>query len=196
MTNSQSLKSAPEKVPIFSFYCGEPYLDGQAIQNPRSRAIIPQCWLATGYQRIWCQISGQSSENASQIIIWTEFRKVILRQVRSQKWMKWMNYSWPTLVVPYTEEPFSRFFVGENRFWLVLQAGMGPKNAIGCFFSPPGTTFFCPLHAHCFRCSVCISNGFVLKEVTWICQANKSMWPALAQIHLKCTLSSGSSVHV
>ena len=61
---------------------------------------------------------------------------------------------------------------------------------------PPGATFFCPTHAHCFRCSVGISNGFVMKQVTWICFSDKSMWPASAQIHLKCPQSSGSSVHV
>ena len=84
-------------------------------------------------------------------------------------------YSWVRLVRPYTEELISRPFVGENRFRLVLQARMGPENAIGCIIFPPGATFFCPNFAHCFRCSVGISNGFVLKQVTWICQTNKSM---------------------
>ena len=32
------------------------------------------------------------------------------------------TYSWPSLVVPYSEEPFSRPFLGENCFWLVLGA--------------------------------------------------------------------------
>ena len=41
-------------------------------------------------------------------------------------------YSWVGLVLPYTEELISRPFVGENRFRLVFQDSMGPKNAIGC----------------------------------------------------------------
>ena len=41
-------------------------------------------------------------------------------------------YSWVGLVLPYTEELISRPFVGENRFRLVFQDRMGPKNAIGC----------------------------------------------------------------
>ena len=106
-------------------------------------------------------------------------------------------YSWPSLVWRYTEEPFSRPFVGENQFWLVLQNHISTENAVGCLFFPPGTTFFAlHSHAHCFCCSVGISNGFVLKQVTWICFSDKSMWPASSQIHLKCPLSSGSSVHV
>ena len=77
----------------------------------------------------------------------------------------------------------------------------GPYECQECnrlLFFPTRSNFFFALHshAHCFRCSVGISNGFVLKQVTWICQTNKSMWPASAQIHLKCPQSSGSSVHV
>ena len=41
-------------------------------------------------------------------------------------------YSWVGLVLPYTEELISPPFVGENRFRLVFQDRMGPKNAIGC----------------------------------------------------------------
>ena len=79
------------------------------------------------------------------------------------------KYSWPSLVWPYTEEPFSRPFVGENQFWLVLQNHISTENAVGCLFFHQEQLFFCPTHAHCFRCSVGISNGFVMKQVTWIC---------------------------
>ena len=43
-------------------------------------------------------------------------------------------YSWPSLVVPYSEEPFSRPFLGENWFWIVLQKRMSTENAVGCLF--------------------------------------------------------------
>ena len=50
------------------------------------------------------------------------------RNVNEQKEI----YSWVGLVLPYTEEPISQPFLGENRFRLVFQDRMGPKNAIGC----------------------------------------------------------------
>ena len=43
-------------------------------------------------------------------------------------------YSWPNLVVPYTEELISRLFVDENWFRLMLLDRMSAKNAIGYFF--------------------------------------------------------------
>ena len=51
-------------------------------------------------------------------------------------------YSWPSLVWPYTEELISRPFVGENGFWLVLQARMGPENAIGWVVVPSHSLLF------------------------------------------------------
>ena len=56
-------------------------------------------------------------------------------------------YSWVGLVLPFTEELISRPFVGENRFRSVLQAHMGPENAIGCLFFHQEQLFFLP-----FRC--------------------------------------------
>ena len=50
------------------------------------------------------------------------------------KLIRMWNYSWPSLVVPYSEEPFSRPFLGENWFWLVLQKRMSTENAVGCLF--------------------------------------------------------------
>ena len=43
-------------------------------------------------------------------------------------------YSCPSLVVPYSEELISRPFLGENRFWWVLQKRMSTENAVGCLF--------------------------------------------------------------
>ena len=43
-------------------------------------------------------------------------------------------YSWPSLVVPYSEELFSRLFLDENQFWWVLQNRMSTENAVGCLF--------------------------------------------------------------
>ena len=49
-----------------------------------------------------------------------------------------------TIVVPDTEEPFSRPFWGENRLWSVLQKRMSTENAVGCLFwtKPLGNCFF------------------------------------------------------
>ena len=44
------------------------------------------------------------------------------------------QYSCPSLVVPNTEELISRPFLGENRFWWVLQNRMSTENAMGCLF--------------------------------------------------------------
>ena len=70
-------------------------------------------------------------------------------------------YSWVRLVWPYTEELISRPFVGENRFRLVLQARMGPENAIGCIIFPPGATFFLP--------QTCTLLPLLSGHFKWIC---------------------------
>ena len=44
------------------------------------------------------------------------------------------QYSCPSLVVPNTEELISWPFLGENRFWWVLQKRMSTENAVGCLF--------------------------------------------------------------
>ena len=71
------------------------------------------------------------------------------------------SYSWVRLVWPYTEELISRPFVGENRFRLVLQARMGPENAIGCIIFPPGATFFLP--------QTCTLLPLLSGHFKWIC---------------------------
>ena len=54
---------------------------------------------------------------------------------------KRQTYSWPSLVVLYSEEPFSRPFLGENSFRLVLQKRMSTENAVGCLFFSLTLTF-------------------------------------------------------
>ena len=56
--------------------------------------------------------------------------------------------------------------------------------------------FFYPTQSHSSRCSVGVSNGFMLGLASLICQTNKSMSPASAQICLKYSLSSGCIVAV
>ena len=48
--------------------------------------------------------------------------------------MYFSGYSCPSLVWPNTEELISRPFLGENRFWWVLQNRMSTENAVGCLF--------------------------------------------------------------
>ena len=80
----------------------------------------------------------------------------------------------------------SRAIHGGAYFSAVCGRKLIPINAPGPYecqecnrllFSPTRSNFFFALHshAHCFRCSVGISNGFVMKQVTWICFCDKSM---------------------
>ena len=91
------------------------------------------------------------------------------------------------LVWPYTEELISRPFVGENRFRLVLQAGMGPKNAIGCFFSPPGATFFLPL--------TCTLLPLLSVHFKWICAEGGHVDLSGKQIHVTCFGTNPFEMH-
>ena len=62
-------------------------------------------------------------------------------------------YSWPSLVWQYTEGPFSRPFVGENQFRLVLQSHISTENAVGCFF-PTRRNFICLYYNFCINCKI------------------------------------------
>ena len=89
-----------------------------------------------------------------------------------------MSYSWVHLVRPYTEELISQPCVGENRFRLVLQARMGPENAIGCIIFPPGATFFLP--------QTCTLLPLLSGHFKWICAEAGHMDLSNKQIHVTC----------
>ena len=86
-------------------------------------------------------------------------------------------YSWVRLVRPYTEELISRPFVGENRFRLVFQDPMGPKNAIGCVLvSAHLLLFWLPeVGSACGPCISHQSNFAFLLYPFWLFW-NKSIW--------------------
>ena len=95
-------------------------------------------------------------------------------------------YSWPSLVWPYTEEPFSRPFVGENQFWLVLQNHISTENAVGCLFFHQEQLFFA-LHMHtasavqwAFQMDLwwSRSHGFVSLTNPCALLQHKSIWNA------------------
>ena len=78
-------------------------------------------------------------------------------------------YSWPNLVVPYTEELISRPFVGENWFRLMLLNRMSAKNAIGYFFLHSHLLLFhLPQSPTVSSAQWVLSNGFVPKRPIWI----------------------------
>ena len=95
-------------------------------------------------------------------------------------------YSWPSLVVPYSEEPFSRPFLGENWFWLVLQKRMSTENAVGCLFF--SHAHFClQLQQYSLAPMVLVagfSSGFPMLRTTSICQGTNpceqkwEIWPS------------------
>ena len=92
------------------------------------------------------------------------------------------------LVWPYTEELISRPFVGENRFWLVLQDRISTENAIGCLFFHQEKLFLpCTVYMHtasaaqwAFQMDLCWSRsrGFVRQTNPCDLLHHKSIWNA------------------
>ena len=78
------------------------------------------------------------------------------------------SYSWPSLVVPYSEELFSRLFLDENQFWWVLQNRMDTEDAMGCFLFRSHSLLFCL--SEVARAQSSFSRGFVQKRPNWISQ--------------------------
>ena len=93
------------------------------------------------------------------------------------------RYSWPNLVVPYTEELISRPFVDENWFRLMLQNRMSAKNAIGyIFFHSHILLFHLPQSATVSSAQWVVSDGFVPKwpkSFSPLCLFNNYSWPNL-----------------
>ena len=112
-------------------------------------------------------------------------------------------YSWPSLVWRYTEEPFSRPFVGENQFRLVLQSHISTENAIGCLFFHQEQLFVLPYTctvtvsaAHwAFQMDLCWSrsHGFVRETNPCDLLHHKSIWNANRAAEAVCTCRAKKS---
>ena len=100
-------------------------------------------------------------------------------------------YSWPRLVWPNTEELFSRPFVGENGFRLVLQHRVSAENAIGCLFFRSHLLFFrLPQSPTVSTAQWVISNGFVPKSPNRICHQCNFVFLLhfMSQVWMDCTI--------
>ena len=104
-------------------------------------------------------------------------------------------YSCPSLVVPNTEELISRPFLGENRFWWVLQNRMSTENAVGCLFF--SHAHFClQLQQYSLAPMVLVggfSSGFPMLRTTSICQGTNpcdqkwQLWPTSMGTMVVCS---------
>ena len=82
-------------------------------------------------------------------------------------------YSFPRLEWPKTEDPFSRPFVGQNWFRLVLLNRINTADVIGYFFFTNRALFLCPTYTHPIRSFQGMPNS---KEI-WIAPMRNPIWP-------------------
>ena len=85
----------------------------------------------------------------------------------------WIKYSFPRLEWPNTEDPFSRSFVGQNWFRLVLLNRINTVDVIGYFFFTNRALFLCPTYTHPIRSFQGMPNS---KEI-WIAPMRNPIWP-------------------
>ena len=102
-------------------------------------------------------------------------------------------YSFPRLEWPKTEDPFSRPFVGQNWFRLVLLNRINTADVIGYFFLPTGHFSFAP-HIHtpsAIRSFQGISSRpFIGENVFWSVPQNRmSTENAVGCLFLSLTLT-------
>ena len=94
---------------------------------------------------IWKCTAEKNQTNATNVTF-HPFRQAIWMHI----W-KYTVYSFPRLEWPKTEDPFSRPFVGQNWFRLVLLNRINTADVIGYFFFTNRALFLCPTYTHPIR---------------------------------------------